>query len=138
MSTKIATACLCCAMSAVAFLVICPVANAQPDRQCYLNVAGQKLCFSISNSGSTPRDCYLVPIPAGCFAPTTLPDGVGPIQLPNGQWGLVLPQDLWPPPGHEIQWSDVLPGVQQLVPAPVGQQPQGTPRWPDWDFFPMR
>lgn len=137
MSTKTAKACLYPVISAVALLVVCPVAQAQPDRQCYQMVAGRKFCIDLSNSGSTQRDCYLVPMGPRCFISTALPERDGRIQLPNGQWALPLPQEQWPPPGQEIQWPYKLED-EQPAQAPEQPQPRGTRHFPDWDFLPGR
>ena len=52
MSTKTAKACLYPAIGAMAALALCPAAQAQPERQCYLTTAGSVVCVNLSNNYS--------------------------------------------------------------------------------------
>jgi hypothetical protein len=134
MSTTTAKACLYPAISAMAALAICPIAQAQPDRQCYQTTARQIYCVDLS--AAAYRDCYLVPQGPRC--PPTLTESNGRFQLPNGQWALPIPKEQWPPPSRENKWPDAPPEGEQPAPTSEQQQPRGTRRLPDWDFTPER
>ena len=138
MSTKTAKACLYPVIGAMAALALCPPAQAQPERQCYLTAAGEAVCVNLADSDSTNRDCYLSPMGPRCFLPTTLPERNGRVQLPNGEWAAPLPEEKWPPPGREIEWPDAPPEGEQPARTSEEQQPPGTRLFPQWDFISAR
>jgi hypothetical protein len=138
MSIETGKACLYPAIGAMVALALCPAAQAQPERQCYLTTAGEAVCVILSNSDSTSRDCYLVPMGPRCFIPTTLPERSGRVQLPNGEWASPLPEEQWPPPGREIEWPDTPPEGEQPAGTSEEQQPRGARPILDWDFISAR
>ena len=113
MSTKAARACLYLAITSMAALAICPVAGAEPDRQCYQTQTGIA-CIDVSADRTTPTQ-NPVPVP-----------------LPSGEWGVAIPKEKWPPPNSGSQGSAPLPGGQQGAPLPEGKKPEGSPKLPNW------
>lgn len=139
MRTNFAIVCLYSAISAMVAVAVCPVAQAQPDRQCYLTTAEVVSCFDLTGSGSAHRDCYLVPIGPRCLDeyPPVPSDGGGRIQLPNGEWGVPLPKEQWPEPGEENLGSTPPSKGEQPATKSDEQHPRRTPPSRDSAFIPQ-